>query len=722
MNIINSLTLRHLRQNKGRTLITIIGIVLSVAMVCCVAGFVLSLRDLGISMIKENKGDYHIIYMDVLLETAGQIADEDVFSSHYIKESATDGYVNIHLRMKQPKRDIIEVAGAIAEKYGVERWGGNTELLALEGVIPYDNVMTTVIIIAGIAITVIVAGSVIVIANAFNISASERVRQFGLLKSVGATSAQLTQSIFFEAIILTAIAIPVGIALGFLIQAIVLWLANGLFAEIFALNMQSGTLAFRVVFDPLVIYVSIAIALITALITAWLPARRAAGTSAIDAIRQTKDIQIRSANLKSSRLTQLLFGFEGTLAAKSLKRSNGKYRATVVSLTMSIILFVSMSSFIWTMNTGVEMEYGGYNFDVLAYVKGGIDSSYITGELLRSIPDAKVNTMRRTFFYTTVPDGFVSENNPENADIDNGYGLLLLPMPDAEFYALQPDMDGGIPGILVNTAIATRDNKRIESPPFNCEVGVELPLIVEASDGNITNLGGVTISKIVNRIPDIVPGALFDSRLINVFIPESIYVKLLSENETVLKPKTETYYTVSAANPDAFTESAMELFAQYPAADDESRIIQNISQMTRLNRNITLAFMLFGHGFIAMLSLIAVTSVVATISTGMTLRRQEFAMLFSVGMTSEGMNKMLNLESLLYGLKSLLIGLPVGVLLSVLIHKSMANTLVFAYSPPINAMIISIVAVMVLTFGTMRYGKRKLNKISIIEAIQNETV
>jgi putative ABC transport system permease protein len=144
--------------------------------------------------------------------------------------------------------------------------------------------------------------------------------------------------------------------------------------------------------------------------------------------------------------------------------------------------------------------------------------------------------------------------------------------------------------------------------------------------------------------------------------------------------------------------------------------------MTRLNRNITLIFMLFGYGFIAMLSLIAVTSVIATISTGMALRRQEFAMLYSAGMTPGGMNKMLNLESLMYGLKFLLIGIPVGLALSYLIYRAMGATAEFAFALPWIAVAISTLAVMLLTFSTMRYGKRKLRRISIVEAIRNEAI
>lgn len=182
MNIVNKLTIRHLRLNRNRTLITILGIVLSVAMVCAVAGFVLSLRDLLIREIKQTKGDYHVVYVDVTKETATLIAVEDVFSTFFAKDGDSGGLENIYLRLKSPDRNVLDVAGSIAQKHGTDNWGVNNELLALEGVFAQDNVMFSFVVIAAIAIIIIVTGSVIVIANAFYISASERVRQFGLLK------------------------------------------------------------------------------------------------------------------------------------------------------------------------------------------------------------------------------------------------------------------------------------------------------------------------------------------------------------------------------------------------------------------------------------------------------------------------------------------------------------------------------------------------------------
>jgi putative ABC transport system permease protein len=522
----------------------------------------------------------------------------------------------------------------------------------------------------------------------------------------------------------------------------VLWLSNSLLSEVFTLN--SPGLAFRIIFSPFIIYVSITIAVLTVLISAWLPARRAAKTSPIDAIRQSKDIQIRSKKLKTSRSTQLLFGFEGTLAAKSLKRSRAKYRATVVSITVSIILFVTMSSFIWVLNKGVEMEYGGYDFDIVIYAESPIAKLDAMEEVLYSIPDAEITETRRTSFQTIVPDGFMTLDAPVKLDREDIIGecltdMTLYPMPDAEFIKLLPITSEPIPAILVNTATYKHENKEHEVVPYNCSIGTRLPLITATPGKIITaklgetydtdnsfldlesnRIGSVTIGKVINEIPKTISAPLFSGYSVNVFIPESLYRTLILNNEEMLKPHSDTHYTVLTSDPEAFSESARELLALFFSGEGEWFVVENISQMTRLNRNITLLVKVFGYGFIGMLSLIAVTSVISTISTGMALRRQEFAMLHSAGMTPVSMKKMLNLESLLYGLKSLMIGLPIGIALSYLIYKAMSLTVKFAYQLPISAILISAASVMLLTFGTMRYGKRKLGKISIVEAIRNE--
>lgn len=708
MNIVNRLTVRHLRLNRSRTLMTILGIMLSVAMVCAVAGFVASMHDVLLRQTKE-KGDYHIVYADVTPETAAEISGEELFSAHYTQDSDTPDRVNLYLRLAKPGRDVKDVADRVSQKFGAGQYGINYELLALEGIMIHKSVIIGFIGVGAIAITIIMAGSIIVISNAFYISATERVRQFGLLKSVGATSGQIGRSILFEALVLAAISIPLGIALGFLIDAFVLRVTNFLLLDLSSLN--NGAFSFRVVFYPLIPVISLLVALLTILISAWLPARKAAKTTAIEAIRQTKDIKISGKRVKTSPVVRKLFGFEGTLAAKSLKRSRGKYRATVISLTVSIVMFVSMWSLVDIMKKDAEMQYGGLDFDAVVITQGDLETADKSDALLRTIPDATFQKIQQTHFATTAPKGFVTERMFPGAEGELDWDLNLYAMPDADFAALAPIAEGEIPGVLINTTGALKkDGKVQEFVPYEAPIGTKLSLEHRWVNEETKTFGDVTIAATIDKIPDSIPEAMFSGGVINILVPESIYRSLYQADNS------RTAYAVTARDPQAFCDSAEELLLPL----GETIQIQNIAQSTRINQNILLVIMLFGYGFIGMLSLIAVTSAITTISTGMELRRQEFAMLYSAGMTPRGMDKMLHLEGLLYGIKSLAFGLPIGVGLSIAMHRMMENVFVFRYALPWDAMLISAAAVLTLTFSTMQYGKRKFRKVSIVDAIRSE--
>jgi len=718
MNIINKLTLRHLRLNLGRTAMTAAGIMLSVAMVCAVAGFALSMREMLRETIIASRGDYHLAFFDVTPKTAEQIAEQPVFDTYYTVESDTKGLVSVYLRLDNPNKNYMDVVTDICNTYSTQNYGINTELLALEDAIAQDSVMKAVLILGAIAIVIIIAGSVVVIANAFYISSQERVRQFGLLKSNGATKIQIGRSVLFEAFLLAVFAIPLGIVLGFLIQAAVLATTNGLLAELNELN--GDLIHFRVHFDPIIILISTGITILTLLISAWGPARRAAKTSAIDAVRQTKDIQNRSKPLKTSRLIQTLFGFEGTLAAKSLKRSRGKYRATIISLVMSVVLFVSMSSFVWVLNRSVNMGYGGYNFDVLVAVGGGFDKLDEADRLLSPLPDANITRIQRIFFRTSIDRRFFTDRaqsvyEQNLLDYTESDYLFLISIPDEEYAQYAPIPQGHIGGILVNASGTVRENgKLVEYTPYIFERGMTFPLMNHEQDMMDT----ITVEAQTTEIPSSIPSFLFADKTVNLLVAESMFNDIYQSLDAEYNGSTYAVLAVTTKDSKAFCTAAREALS--PLGNITS--VQDISQMTRMTRSITQIVSLFGYGFIAMLSLIAVTSVVATISTGMALRRREFALLYSAGMTSEGMKKMLNLESLLYGFKSLIIGLPISVALSYLIYMGMRNMAEFAYQPPWGAMLVSVAAVLLLTFCTMRYGKRKLNKVSIVEAIRNEAV
>ena len=119
------------------------------------------------------------------------------------------------------------------------------------------------------------------------------------------------------------------------------------------------------VVSPLVIGLTVLFSAATILLSAWIPARRASRVSPIDAIRQSGEIEEgKPLNLRTSPLIRRVFGFEGELALKSLQRDRKRYRTTVLSLMISIILFVAFNALMLYTNTTQSMAVKAMNFDL----------------------------------------------------------------------------------------------------------------------------------------------------------------------------------------------------------------------------------------------------------------------------------------------------------------------------------------------------------------------
>ena len=170
--------------------------------------------------------------------------------------------------------------------------------------------------IGGILVAIIMIGSIFLIYNAFAISLNERTRQFGILSSVGATASQLRNSVLFEGFCIGAIGIPIGILVGIGSIRLVIPIIAGNFRTILYSSV------------PLTLSVSIpaiaataVVSLVTILISAYIPARKAANTPVMESIRQTNEVKVEPKAVKTSKLTQVFFGLEGALALKNFKRN-----------------------------------------------------------------------------------------------------------------------------------------------------------------------------------------------------------------------------------------------------------------------------------------------------------------------------------------------------------------------------------------------------------------
>ncbi|HCS74543.1 MAG TPA: ABC transporter permease, partial [Clostridiales bacterium] len=150
--------------------------------------------------------------------------------------------------------------------------------------------------------------------------------------------------------------------------------------------------------------------------------------------------------------------------------------------------------------------------------------------------------------------------------------------------------------------------------------------------------------------------------------------------------------------------------------------IANIARMMQESRNIVTIISIFSYGFIILISLITIANVFNTISTNVNLRRREFAMLKSVGMTDKGFNKMLNFECILYGIKGLMYGLPAAIFITYLIYKSISYGVETTFYLPVKGIVISIFSVFIVVFVSMMYSMSKIRDENIVDALRNENL
>ena len=278
----------------------------------------------------------------------------------------------------------------------------NSNVLMFSGVSSHDNFYRVLYSLAAIVTALIVFGSVSLIYNAFSISISERTRQFGLLSSVGATKKQLRSSVFFEAFAVSVVGIPLGILVGIAGIGVTLHLIGDKF-----MDLGGFSIPMRLEITPAAILIAIAVAVITVFISALIPSKRATRISAIEAIRQTSDISVKPKKVRTSRITYKLFGLPGMLAQKYYKRSRKKYRATVVSLFMSVVLFVSASAFTGNLTETVRGGFSTKGYDLIYYSELSAQQENSVKELLSLIGGAMVNETADTgiVFSTTIEPG-----------------------------------------------------------------------------------------------------------------------------------------------------------------------------------------------------------------------------------------------------------------------------------------------------------------------------
>ena len=860
MKILNELSIKDLKLNKKRSIVIIIGIILSTALICGVAGLITSFQKTFVETAKNSQGNYHAILYNVPKDELKYIEENRGVKDYYLSEELGYSYLpngktstreeekplvnvismndkflnNMAINVKDgrlPENDselaistrinekfktnykvgdtitlnvnttqkiykivgIIERPTVAIEPYEVDWFtvitkmqtinkkaniavlytnpndyvkntesinqmvkadsgteandlnvvNGlnktyksykykvkiNKELLAYEGASLDDETLKTIYGLGAFIMGIVLVSSVFVIRNGFAISITERLKQYGMLSSIGATKKQIKKSVYFEGFILGLIGIPLGIL-------------SGIFAIYILVNVVNYILKDYVARETLLTYgiswPAIVVSIIVSVVTIWLScrnsAKKASKITPIEAIRSSEDVKLKAKKIKCPKIITKIFKTGGEIAYKNLKRSKKKYRTTVISIIVSIVIFIAISSFIqygFTMSSAYYTQRN-YNYVVYAYTTASPeDTEEFAKEQAKNLkmltdisnlPDVgDVSINKSNTFEIKMDDKHKAElteygkdikvryleSNSDQEQIDN-VNIISLSKNAYENYLkkiggnYETYKDGAI--LIDNNINLDEKGKKIQGSIYTWKKGDTVTGKIGDKEYNI---------KIVARTEERPNGVenLYNTNAYFIvsedFINKTGYVSaaLYSQTNDADKLDTEVEQYKKDNN---LTNSNLNTF--------------NMEKSVKAENAVVLVISIFLYGFIGVITLIGITNIFNTITTNMNLRKKEFAMLKSIGMTKKEFNRMIRLESVFYGIKSLIIGIPIGLVLSYGMYNVFRNSMEMEYVLPYKSIAVAVIFVAVVIGIIMRYSMNKINKQNIIETIRNDNI
>lgn len=860
MNIFNKVTLESMKKSYTRTIVTIIGVILSAAMITAIATFGVSLLDYMVKGAIQKDGDWHVEFVDIPSSFVEERAyDEEVDNSaafenigyakldgsknenkpylfiagfndetfntlpiklisgrlpqneeeilvslsvsanggvelpvgdtlsfhvgnrmkgdkklgqhdHYapgeetfipkdkksykivgicqrpgFEEHSAAGYTLITKVNLKDKGDSFNLFVKLKNPYKVHTYASSTA--SNETYIFNDNVLRFMGLsddkvfniflyaVGGVVAAIIIIGSIFLIYNSFNISMNERIHQFGILSSIGATSRQLLNSVLFEGVCIGTIGIPIGVIVGIGSIGFVISVVAKNFSNVFYSNVQ---LTLKVSAPAIII--AAVISMITILISAYIPAKKAANTPAIQCIRQTNEVKIESKDIKISKFTKRIYGLNGILALKNFRRNKKHYRSVVLSLVLSIVMFVSTNAFVEDLKEASEgsVAYTTYDiglatqnmddremfnlYDKLKIVDGVYESSYQA--LISYSCDVKASNLTDAFW-----ECIGSDSRDDTVNLS----MKIQFLEDSEYLGIIKELD--LPEneytrddakIIALAKVKDQNNENQElhdmSDMFK-DTTMNFNITPKTNgESNMNDNHNVAVKFVEVVPPDKLPvqsNSDADNQFyFNAMAPYSLKEKLAPSNNHV-DIKGLTFKSKVPAQSVEEMKSILE-----DVGTTSQYTLYNFYEILEQNRNIIFVVNIFSYIFIIMISLIAIANVFNTISTNIKLRKRELAMLRSVGMSEGDFQKMMNFECIFYGMKALILGLPISAISSLLIYKFIlgdtASNSHFIF--PWGSMLISVFSVFGVVFITMLYAINKIKKENIIDALRDDII
>lgn len=860
MNLYTSLTLRYLKQNKKRTLVTIIGIILATALICGIGNICTSFMDyqmrdqiktsgsfyatftdmdkekaevitkssgvseygykknlgsvildkknstsLNINVFDKNtinsfqitlkKGSYPkneselIVTQDLLnkwnkkigdkiILNLGELIYDDMGMISKLKNSqkttfkivgtldkapynsklfAITGFdinsvnknekFDVSICTKNPK-DIYKTAISIGENIGLaqadetndEDYSYNDQtsmyykdiefnegLLRLLGASSYDNINITLILIVGLVASLVIIATIATIYNSFSIAISERKKQFGILNSIGATKSQIMKLVFLEGFLVSIVGIPIGLLSGTVAIDIVFKVIKTFFK-----TSMFGELDLRVVFSPIVLIISTLVILLTIFISALIPAINAAKISPLEAIKNSSNLKV--GKIKSSKLVKKIFKTEGELAYKNLRRNKGKFRITLFSLVISIVIFISFNGFVDMFIEANQINYGSITNDLTLY-----ENNLLTKEEVQKTIDElkKINGLKDV----AIDKGYnlnvhVDEKNinkdlreslkqSDYVDMDNStynfinsrlytpgdFSISNIKLSEGKIDKETAKAENGV--ILVRYSYEESLAKKGKVVLTNYKVGDTLNCTVYSSDSDGKEIKKETKLKILAITDEILTGNIqYPQTSFGVVAYDELIPSLgIKDDES----SSNSYYV--ATNQEKSTRDEVKKVAE----ENSLSVIDSIDEAQKLEQTMNV-MKIFVYGFIVVISLVSVTNIVNTISTNINLRKREFAVIKSIGVTPQGFKKMIYMESILYGILSLLYGIPIGICMNVIMNRILEGMITVQTLIPYKSILICIISIFIITFIASYIPLKKISKENIIDNIRQESI
>lgn len=587
---------------------------------------------------------------------------------------------------------------------------GNIRLIQIESGDYIDSTLEMVFAISAIIMVIVIFTSVFCIKNSFEISITEKVKQYGMLSSLGATSKQIKKNVLYEAFRLGIIGIPLGVLFGTLVIFIVLKIVEKI--------SGSSLLGMNFIFSTnlLVIILSIILSIITIYLSARKASKKASKISPIEAIRSNEDIKINPKKLKTPKFIKGIFGIGGDIAYKNLKRNKKKFRTAIVSIVMCITVFIAMNTFINDIYKAKTATIESKNYTI---VIDGDDFKFLQ-TMAKELNLDRYSIIRINFVYNETLEDHKSAEAKQSTDVNlkgaPSVSVISLGNEEYERYIEKLGLkyeDVKDKGILYDSyteTIETEERTRhrviriydykegdvITSKLNSPEINVNVDFSIEIA--KVTDIEPLGLDQSGTRATIIISDEMMDK--IGDMSPLSYSLCIDTENDKVVEEKINDNYMNSG----------------------HIRNVSNYADVIREEQATSLTTSIFLYGFVIATALIGITNIFNTITTSMELRQKEFAHLKAIGMTRKEFNKMISLESLFYILKSLIISIPLGLILSYIIHLAFEINLEMPYEFPIIGILISIIVASLLIIAIMRYSLRKINKQNIIETMRRENI